>query len=175
MNQNAVAAGIMAFNAATPLFPLFKSNKAKSKREADPEIEELDARAINPIIMPSLFATSNMLSKTSFFNKPRGGNKRETSDELFSREPEFEDFQDLMARANWDKIKIGISTASAVTPLVAKYAQTYRTPVPKREISDELFSREPEDWAQASKREPSPEPHDSFDPAHYRQPGLVAP
>ena len=152
MNQNAVAAGIMAFNAATPLFPLFKG---RNRREADPETEELEARAISPIILPAMAATSNMLAMTPFFNKPRGG-RRELSDELFSRDPEVEDFQDLTARANWDNIKFGIGAASQVTPLIAKYAQTFR--VPKREISDELFSREPEDWAGlaegVSKREP---------------------
>ena len=32
----------------------------------------------------------------------------------------------------------------------------------EREISDDLFSREPEDWVQASKREPSKKGWDFF-------------
>src|SRR5205085_1393191 len=92
-NPNALAAGLMGIAAAAPLIPLFK----RPKREAEPEIEELEAR-LHPAIIPGMAAASSLLSLTPFFNKPRP--KRELSGELFSREPEVEDFQDLVARLN---------------------------------------------------------------------------
>ena len=117
------------------------------------EARELEARFFGALVKPLIAAASAWI-------KP----KRELSDELFLREPEFENdgsSHDLDARVlPLPAITAGLAGLASLTPLIPSLVNR-----PKREISDDLFSREPEDWAQwaeaihnqVAKREPEPQ------------------
>ena len=151
-----LAAALTGVAAGAPLIPLLN----KPKREPEPETQELEAR-IFPLILPGLAAAAAVAPLIPGFPKP----KRDISDDLFSREPEFKN--ELEARilpALLPAITNVLGGASSITPLIPNFVNR-----PKREVSDDLlgvvFSREPQTWAEVAesvadhytKREPSQE------------------
>ena len=115
-----IAAALTGVAAGAPLIPLFQ----RPKREVEPETQELEAR-----ILPLLGAGLSGLSGLA-------GLFRGRDLELEAREAEPE-IQELEARI-FPLILPGLAAAAAVAPLIPGF------PKPKRELSDELFSREPQ-------------------------------
>ena len=103
--------------------------------------------------------------------KDKSKSKREISDDLLSRKAEPE-IQELDARVLPLAGLIPIAGAAGVAALIGKGASATMKKS-KREMLDDLFSREAQDWVesvrnQASKREPSPvrQGHKERNPAY---------
>jgi hypothetical protein len=114
LNIPAIAAGLTGIAAAAPLLSFFKG-----KREAESDVQELDAR-FSPLILPALSAASALLPFIPGY--PKG--KRDLEGEG----------QELDARVLPLLPLLGAGLLGAAGSFFK----------PKRELSDELFAREPQ-------------------------------
>ena len=115
-----IAAALTGVAAGAPLVPLLQ----RPKREPEPETQELEARIL-PLIGAGLAGLSGL---SGLF---RG---RDLELEVRETEPET---QELEARI-LPLVLPGLAAAAAVAPLIPGF------PKPKRELSEDLFSREPQ-------------------------------
>ena len=125
-----IGAGIAGLSGLSSLFR--GRDLELEAREPEPETQELDARVL-PLLIPGIAAGLTAVAAGAplvpLLNRPK-------------REPEPET-QELEARI-LPLILPGLAAAAAVAPLIPGF------PKPKRELSEELFSREsePEAWAE---------------------------
>ena len=143
-------------------------------REAEPETQDLHARVFPFVAIPiglgaAAAAGGGIYGGVELFKKVAGKSKRENSDDLLSREAEPET-QELHARVlplliGASALGLAGTSGALVGSLVKEYKDDKKKEKQqgKRGISDDLLSREAQDWAkwaesvrnQASKREPS--------------------
>ena len=131
----------MGIAAGAPLVGMWR-DRNKSKREAEAEIQELEAR-LHPAVIPAMAAASTLIGMSGVLDRPK--NRGRSSDELFLREP-----------INGVQATAALAGLSTITPLVAKW---YSNRKQRREISDELFAREPEAWTEWAEAVLKREPH----------------